>query len=64
MTTTPTPDQIAELKAAGYVVRTSNCAMRPLYNNNQSWMSDLYAEGDDEAWSAAWSHYQTQRNRT
>jgi hypothetical protein len=58
---TPTPDQIAELKAAGYDVIKRGTGYYSIESPHTHVFN--YYEYVSRAWSAAWSHYQTQRNK-
>jgi hypothetical protein len=63
MTTTPTSEQIAELKAAGYFVtraRDLTPTTKVFVWRERGWTCG-YDLTESEAWSAAWAHYQTQR---
>jgi hypothetical protein len=57
MTTNPTPEQIAELKAAGYEIEARTV-------QGDMWFFAKHkivihaTDKEHEAWSAAWAHYQ------
>jgi hypothetical protein len=62
---TPTPSQIAELKAAGYYAsgpHRAGCTWYIMHDSDG--LAHFAAEDEPKAWSAAWSHYQSQRGKS